>query len=139
MTAFASFVASISGLVITGVETLYDYTPESLGNADLPAQFPRLPSGDAGYAPADCDETEMVRTIELVICIKPGPLESGEQNFGDTVTMLDDANTAISAWVFLPAQDNIAVSYSLSTSGDTPIVVGDTAYWGIIATVVGRG
>ena len=139
MTTFASLVTAISGLTITGVSTKFDYTPESLGNADLPAQFPRLPNGDAGYAPADCDETEMVRTLELVICIEPVGLGTDEQNFDATVAMLDTANSSISTWVFLPAQNNIAVSYSLSTSGDSPIVVGDTAYFGVIATIVGRG
>ena len=139
MTTFASFVTSISGLSITGIERTYTSTPESIGTADLPAQFVRLPSADAGYAPADCDETEVVRTIELVVCIEPVGLGTASQNFDDTVTMLDYMQTAISTWIFLPAQDNIAVTYSLATSNDAPIVVGDTTYWGVIATIIGRG
>jgi hypothetical protein len=139
MTTFASLVTSISGLTITGVNTTFDYTPESIGNADLPASFVRLPSGDVGFSPADCLASQKVRTIELVVLIKPVGLETAEQNFSDTVTMLDSVDTAVGTWAYLPAQNGIAITYSLSTSGDAPEIVGDSSYWAVIATIQGQG
>ena len=139
MTTFASLVTSISGLTITSVTRTYTSTPESLGKADLPAQFIRLPSGNVGYAPADCDETEITRTIELVVCIEPVALETASQNFDDTVEMMDYMQSAVSTWAYLPAQNGVAITYSISTSGDAPVYVGDTAYWAVIATIAARG
>jgi len=139
MTTFTSLVASISGLTITGVNTTFDYTPESLGNADLPASFVRLPVGEVGFAPADCIDSQKTRTIELVVCVKPVGLETAEQNFEDTVTMLDSVDTAVGTWAYLPAQNGVAITYSLSTSGTSPEIVGDTAYYAVVATITGQG
>ena len=139
MTTFTSLVASISGLTIAGVNTSFAYTLESLGNADLPASFVRLPDGDVGFAPADCVDSQIVRTIELVVLVKPVGLETAEQNFSDTVTMLDSVNTAVSTWAYLPAQNGIAITYSLSTSGSAPEILGDTAYWAVSAVIQGQG
>jgi len=139
MTTFASLVTSISGLSITGVNTSYAYTPESLGNADLPASFVRLPSGTIGFSPADCLDSQKTRSIELVVCIKAIDLGTAEQNFADTVTMLDSVDTAVGTWAYLPAQNGIAIEYSLSTSGTAPEIVGDSAYYAVIATITGQG
>lgn len=137
MTTFASFVTSISGLSITGVERTYTSTPESIGAADLPAQFVRLPDGEATYSPETCIETGKTRSIELVVCIEPVALEVADQNFDDTIAMMDYIETALDTWN--AAQNTMLFSYSISTSGNAPVVVGDTAYWAVIASVNGVG
>ena len=137
MTTFASFVSSMGGLTITGVERTWTSTPESIGTADLPAQFIRLPDGEAAYAPDDCISTGKTRNIELVVCIEPAALEVAKQNFADTIAMMDYIETALDAWN--AAQNSMLFSYSISTSGNAPVFIGDTAYWAVIAAITGVG
>ena len=137
MTTFASFVTSMGGLSITGVERTYTSTPESIGAADLPAQFIRLPAGEAAYAPEDCASVGKTRSIELVVCIEPAALEVAKQNFDDTIAMMDYVETALDTWN--AAQNTMLFSYSISTSGNAPVAVGDTYYWAVIAAITGVG
>jgi len=139
MTTFASFVSSVGSIETPGVMRRYDHEPESLGEGDLPAQFPRLPDGSIGYAPADCPEIEETRAIELVFCIRPVGLGTAAENFAETIEMLDYANAALRTWKFATAQNGMAITYELSTAGSAPVIVGDTAYWAVIATITARG
>jgi hypothetical protein len=139
MTTFAAFVTAISELTITGVNRSEDSTPESMGAADLPFQFVRLPEGESAAAPIDCRETGETKSIDLVVCIKPAGLETAEQNFDDTVAMMDYIRTALIAWDAATAQLGLVVEYSIATSGDVGISVGGVDYWGVIATITITG
>ena len=134
MTTFASLVSSVSSIEVAGVQRRYTYTPESLGAADLPAQFVRLPDGSTGHAPTSCLEYQKERAIELVVCIEPANLETAQQNYADTVEMMDYIETALDAWI--GAQ---LFSYTISTSGSAPVYVGSTPYWAVIASINGVG
>jgi len=135
MTTFASFVSSMSGLEISGVQRSYTYAPESLGAADLPAQFVRLPEGDLTYAPDNCQAIGKTRTIDLIVCLEPANLETASRNYDDTVAMMDYIETALDAWN--AAQGAVMFSYSISTSGTAPVYVGSTPYWAVIASING--
>jgi hypothetical protein len=134
MTTFASLVSSISGLTITGVNRTYTSIPESLSTADLPAQFVRLPNGVMTYAPSNCYQVGKTRDIELVICVEPLALEVADQNFDDTVAMMDYVETAIDTWN--DSQTSLLVEYNVAASA---LRVGETDYWAVITSISARG
>ena len=139
MTTYAALVSAISGLTITGVNRTEDSTPQSMGAADLPFQFVRLPDGEHAPAPATCYETGTTKSIELVVCLKPAGLETASQNFDDTVAMMDYVEAAIKAWDILPAQNGLIVEHSIATSADVGVSVGGADYWAVIATITITG
>lgn len=136
MTTYAAFVTAISDLTITGVTRLEDTTPESIGAADLPFQFVRLPSGDFADAPVTCTEVGTTKTIDLVVCVQSSGLGLADLNYEDTVTMMDYVETALIAWDAAVAQNGVLVEYSI-TAGDEE--VGDVSFWSVVATVTIKG
>jgi hypothetical protein len=137
MTTYAAFVTAISGLTITSVNRTLDSTPGSIGAADLPFQFVRLPEGDFAPSPASCLETGKIRSIDLVVCIEPAGLEMASQNFDDTVAMMDYIETALDT--YSNANDHLVFEYDIVTSGAAGVDVGGASYWAVIATVTITG
>ena len=75
----------------------------------------------------------------LVVCIQPAVHEMTATNFSSVVAMLDYMNTALRTWKFATAQNGLMITYSLTTSGDAPVIVGDTGYWAVTATITAEG
>ena len=101
MTTYAAFVTALTGLTVTGVTRRYTEPPQSLSTADMPAQYPLLPSGDdrpithgQGSRPGDGLET---LRLDLVIAYEPVAQNTNSANFTGLLTLMDNARTAIKA------------------------------------------
>jgi len=131
MTTYAAFTAAISGLTISNVTRAYTYAPDSLGTADLPASFIRLPQGRTNLPTlaSQCDNTGAVRTCELVVCLEPLNQETSEQNMSDTIAMMDAVETALDTLTVMPL-----IEYTLRGDG---VAVGGSVYWAVVAQVQG--
>jgi hypothetical protein len=132
LSTYAAFAAAFGGLTITNVKRKYDHTPVSIGHADLPAMFVRLPNGNRNSGSVStCSGSGKGRTIEMVVCVEAVGLNNAEPNFDSTVAMMDAVEAAIDAM----AKPMPIMGYDLRGSG---VVVGDTGYWAVVATITGQ-
>lgn len=131
MTTIASFVSTVAGLTVTGVNRSYTYLPATLGAA-LPASFVDLPAAgrNAEFA-STCVGGGKTRTVQLVVCIEAINQDRAPQNYAATVTMMDNMETALDA---LRSTSPMIIDYEISAGARG---VGDTTYWSAIATVTG--
>lgn len=134
MTTLTDFYYALSRVSVTGVVRNFEWPPDSLATADLPALWVELPDADNGGESAwasACDGTGKARTARLILAIEPAGQDNAQPNTRAVVTMMDRLETALDA-----------LGYPLITyilTGGEPIGVSQTAYWGVTATVTIRG
>lgn len=134
MTTYATFVTAVTGLAIAGITRQYDYPPQQITTADLPASFPRLPGGTLNLDTlTTCDTSGNARTMELIVLVQALGQDNNEPNYDDTITLIDAVDgalrTAMDGATIMPI-----LEWTLS-SGQVP--VGGSAYWGITAEITG--
>ena len=95
-TSYATFIAAVAALNITGVTRAYTEPPSRISAADMPLSFPRLPSGTHAIVTLDgySDAWPTLR-CELVILIHPMQLETDDVKFADTLTYMDNATATL--------------------------------------------
>lgn len=131
-TTYATFLAALAGLSVTGVTKKFTYPPEALSSADLPAMWPQLPRGDdkpmtfgaAGGWP------ELI--ADLCIAVEPVGQSLQHSNFDTTVTALDNLGAALRG-------ADIGKGTLSWTIKSARITVAGIDYWGVVATVTGHG
>ncbi len=134
MTTLQNFYYSLSRMTVSGVARNYEYEPDGLTTADLPALWVTLPGADNGqtsnWATA-CEATGKSRTAQVVIAVEAAGQDSPAPNTRAVLRMLDALEAALDALSYP------FVEYTLS--GSEPIVTALTQYWGVTATVTIRG
>ncbi len=134
MTTLHDFYYALSRMTVTGVGRNYEYQPDALTTADLPALWVELPDGnagaDSGWASA-CRGTGKSRVGRVVVAIEAAGQDTPGPNTRAVVKMMDALEVALDALAYP------FVDYSMS--GSEPIVAGLTQYWGVTATVTIRG
>lgn len=137
MTTYSAFVTALTGLTITGVTRRYTQPPASLNTADLPAQYPMLPSGDErpitmgqGGMPGAGQETQR---IDLIIAYEPVAQNTNVNNFSGLLTLMDNARTAIKA---MSRPTRGALSWSMRMGIAT---LAGVEYWVLVITFEGVG
>jgi hypothetical protein len=133
-TTYASFVAAVAGLTITGVTRKYAYPPQSIGTADLPASFPLIPAG--GDQPIIFNQggnLGHVMRMDFVIAYEPTAQSTSESNFSGCITMMDNATTALRAMT-RPTQG--AFSWTMRQGA---VTIGNVEYWAVIVSLEGNG
>jgi hypothetical protein len=128
--SYTEFVATLSGLTVAGVRKVYTSPPVQLSTAQLPAMWPRLPSGESTVVTmAGGLDLPMLR-CDLVIAVEPWQQNTQPANYGRTLALLDALQAALAA----ECDDGTLDSWTVRIDGE---MVGEVPYWAIIATVTG--
>lgn len=134
MTTLQAFYYGLSRLSVTGVARTYEYEPDGVTTADLPALWVALPSADNGAASnwaTACDVTGKSRTAVVVVAIEPAGQDGPGRNTAAVLRMMDALEMALDGLTYP------YVDYTLT--GGQPIETALTQYWGVTATVTIRG
>lgn len=133
MTTYAAFVASINALTVTGVKRKYTSPPNRLSTADLPAMYPRLPSGAEGPVTADGQGMWPTLTAEIVIVVEPVGQNLQPTNFAAAVTMLDNLSIALRSAQLAKSKTRWTMRQQIVNYGT------ETNYWTLVASVTASG
>jgi hypothetical protein len=134
MTTYAAFTAAVAALSITGRKRAYSSPPMQITTADLPASYPRLPSGGLNTdSLSTCTNSGNRRVVDLVVVVEPLGQGTQPQNFAATIAIIDAVEAALRT-----ASDGGIITPWLEWAITTaPVIVGDTPYWAVTATVTG--
>lgn len=127
---YTEYVATLAGLSITGVVKAYSSPPTQLSTAQLPAQWPRLPSGETAVASLGGEMGLPSFTCDLVVSIEVIGQNTQPANYAKCLAVIDAMQTALTT----EALDGVVDTWTLRMDGEQ---IGDTAYWVIVATVTG--
>lgn len=129
---YASLISELSGLTITGV-TVGTHPPARIPSGNLPIAYPRLPSGEQAAAAFDGTGGLDVLTCDFVVLTETAAQNLQITNYADCVTYMDRLTTALkSAMTTSKVIDGFTVRMDIE-------LIGETAYWAIIATVRASG
>lgn len=127
---YAEFTASLAGLKVTGVNRRFSNPPQQLQTAHLPAQWPRLPSGDTSIVTMTGGADLPAITCDLAIVVEAIGQNTQPANWTKAIGVIDGLHTALAA----EAENGVIDRWTLRLQGE---YVGETAYWMIVATVTG--
>lgn len=125
--SYATFVAALTDLTITGVTRVHDEPPHQLNTADLPAMYPRLPEQENEVISLGGTVGLATRTCELVFLVEPAMQNTNAANFAATVALVDAIETALTG-LSVGSIDRWTIRQETATFGDTP-------YWALVASV----
>ena len=127
---YTEYAAMLAGLDVTGVTKRYTSPPTQLSTAQLPAQWPRLPSGETQIATLTGGAGLPSLSCDLVIAVEVVAQNTQPANYAKALGIID----ALQAALATEALDNVVDSWQMRLETD---VLGDTLYWVIVATVTG--
>lgn len=133
ITTFATFTTALAALTVTGVTRKYSAPPASLNTADLPAMWPGLPRAEEPAMTFQANGGWPALFCDIVVAIEPVGGNTQSANYAGTVTILDSLSAA------LRAATNVGrggLTWTITASAQ--VVVADTPYWAVIATIEGR-
>jgi hypothetical protein len=132
-TTYAAFVDGLEALTVSGVTRVFQGPPAALNTADLPAMWCQAPRGEEGamtFLPGTGGWPSLV--VDLLIATEPVGQSIQASNFALQVQLLDALATALRGADIGRAP----LSWSIRA---VQITVAGNAYWGVSATVTGRG
>jgi len=127
---YTEYAAMLAGLDVTGVVKAYSAPPTQLSTAQLPAMWPRLPSGETTIATMTGAAGLPSLTCDLAVAVEVIGQNVQPANYAKALTMIDALQTALTA----EAIGGVVDSWNLRMDAEQ---IGDTAYWVIVATVTG--
>lgn len=130
-TTFVQLVDAVQALSVTGVTRHYDYPPESISTADLPALWPMPGAGGLPSIQSSCIGIDKTRTIPIFIAIEPVAQGTNSQNYEALPPIMDALETALDGMTVADF-----VEYELDSG--TVFAVAEIQYWGVTATVTTR-
>ncbi len=128
---YAAYTAQLAGLTVGGVVKRFAQAPAQLSTAQLPAMWPRLPSGDAQVATLDGDSGLDVLTCELVVAVEVMGQGTQVSNWNKAIAVVDGLHAALKAEA---ERNHIVERWAVRVDADQ---IGDAAYWLIVARVTG--
>jgi hypothetical protein len=132
MTTFTDFVANLGDLDISGVSYLLDEPPTQLN--DLPAQWVNFPSEVEGPLTFQTQGGWPTFTAQLIVAIEAVGQNTQAANFADSVTMVDNVRSALSAAIKTVVKGKLEWTMRIGE-----VLVGEISYWAVICDVTGHG
>lgn len=129
----AALVATLGGLSITGVTRMYSQPPATVGNADLPVAYVRLPEVRNEIITYASSVGIDNHTCELVVLVEPVGLSDNATNFAAMVALIDNVNAALKTEA---AANNRIDSWTVRQE---TAVVGESPFWALVASVEASG
>ena len=127
---YTEYAAMLSGLTIAGVTKAYSAPPTQLSTAQLPAMWPRLPSGETTIATMTGAAGLPSLTCDLVIAVEAYGQNTQPANYAKALAIIDALQAALAD----EALDGVVDTWQMRLDVEQ---IGDTAYWAIVATVTG--
>jgi hypothetical protein len=127
---YTEFAATLAGLQVTGIRKAHMSPPTQLNTAQLPAMWPRLPSGESTVVAMAGDLDLPVLRCDLVIAVEPWAQNTQPANYGRALALLDALQVALTD----ESAEGTVDSWTVRIGGEA---IGETAFWAIIATVTG--
>ena len=127
-----TFLAAVQGLSVSGVDRAYKFPPASVDISNGYASFPTMPDSSRGEQVSTCIDNSKIRNIGYVVIIEATGQDIQEDNYLKLAAVMDNIETALDGLV---TTANI-IEYELSTSGN--YLIGDSAYWAVIANITAR-
>ena len=127
---YTEYAAMLSGLTIAGVTKAYSAPPTQLSTAQLPAMWPRLPSGERTIATMTGAAGLPSLTCDLVLAVEAIGQNVQPANYAKCLTLIDALQTALTA----EALGGVVDSWNLRMDAEQ---IGDTGYWVLVASVTG--
>jgi hypothetical protein len=129
---FVEFVQGVAGLSVTGVKRKHPAPPSSLGAADLPVMYPRIPTQTT--EPQTFSANGSSATVEIAVVVAPDGLDTKGANFVLACALVDSLNAALSA---AQDADEMIDGWSVRQTYETYGGEGGTVYMVLVATVKG--
>ena len=129
-TTYAAFVPALMDMTVSGVNKTIDQSPTQI--ATLPLMYPKLPTGENAVAAFSSAVGLSAATCEVVIVIEALRQNLQPVNFAAALAMMD----ALAAALETDAESIGIDSWEMRVEQN---VIGDTAYWLIVATVEASG
>jgi hypothetical protein len=129
---YVEYVATLAGLTVPGVVKAYSAPPSQLSTAQLPAMWPRLPSGERAVVTLGNGVGLTTRTLDLVLAVEAAGQGTQPTNYSRALTLIDALDAALEA----AAEDGTLDEWALRVDVEQ---IGDVLYWAIVATVTGSG
>ena len=129
---FASLSSALSALAITGV-TVGTHPPQRIPSGNLPIAYPRLPNGEQAASAFNGADGLDVLTCEFVLLVETAGQESNVKNYADATTYMDRLNASLKSAM---ATNNVIDGWTIRMDIE---LIGETAYWAVIATVRASG
>jgi len=127
---YTEYVATLAGLVVTGVVKRYTSPPTQLSTAQLPAQWARLPQGETTIASMGGQMGLPSLTCDLVVAVEAMGQNTQPANYARALAIID----ALQATLADEALGGVVDSWQMRLDAEQ---IGDAAYWVIVATVTG--
>lgn len=127
---YTDYAAMLAGLQVAGVTKRFTSPPTQLSTAQLPAQWPRLPSGETQIAALTGAAGLPTFACDLVVAVEAMQQNTQPANYAKALAAIDALQTVLTA----EALDGVVDSWQMRLDGEQ---IGDTAYWVIVATVTG--
>lgn len=127
---YTEYAAMLASLPVTGVVKAYNAPPTQINTAQLPAQWPRLPSGETQIATMTGAAGLPSLTCDLVVAVEAYGQNSQPTNYAKALTIIDALQAALTA----EALDGVVDSWAMRLEVEG---IGDVGYWVIVATVTG--
>ena len=127
---YTEYAAMLAGLDVAGVVKRYSSPPTQLSTAQLPAQWPRLPSGETQIATMTGAAGLPSLTCDLLIAVEAMAQNTQPANYAKALTVIDALQTTLTT----EALGGVVDSWQMRLDAEA---IGDTAYWVIVATVTG--
>lgn len=129
---YTSFLADLRALDVVGIKRKFDAPPAQISGAMLPAMYPLLPEGGAEIETFSSAIGMLSCACDLVIVVGALGQNNSTPNMDATVTIMDALHAALSAAAATAGLDRWA------TRMETDLI-GETAYWRIVARVEASG
>jgi hypothetical protein len=126
---FVQFVQGLATLPVTGVKRRHTGPPSSIGAADLPVQYPRIPTQTTEATTFTA--LGNTATCELAIVVAPDGADTKGANFALACALVDNLNTA------LAAADEVYDSWSIRQVYETYGSESGAVFLVLVATVEG--
>lgn len=134
-TTVNEFLATLHGLTIAGVTRKLAYPPTSIPTADCPLQWIQSPALNHGHMTFEGSGGWPTISAVLIVAIGPVSQSRQEENFEAAVDMLDAVVTALRGMGC--SLGKTAPEWDVRVVGD--LMVGDHAYWAVVAEVRANG
>ena len=131
-TTYAAFIHGLEALAVAGVKRVFQAPPTALSTADLPAMWAQMPKGDESPITFQGGGGWPTLAADVLICVEPAGQNVQLESFAAQVTALDSLSAALRGADIGKAP----LSWNIRA---VQIIVAGTAYWGVAATVTGRG
>lgn len=130
--SYASVIAGLCGLTVTGVKRALDYQPAQINSADLPLSFPSLPTGAHRVATLTGGMELPTLHINLLIVVEAVLQGRPEPTFDACVALIDAQAAALDTATLTQGVVGYSTRLEVYTFGAGENA---TAYWTLVTEV----